>query len=373
MPVRDALLAEIFRRHPWFETRGFLPLKDPLTHFPEGSPLETLDHIGRELPDALNEDDFRYWIASLEIPHFIPTVADPTESLRQLNLYCVRTLFILSAYANQIGQRPVTLVPKNIAVPAVRACRILSIRPILPYKGYALDNWERIDAAGPIALGNIATIQNFVSLKDEPWFILVHVEIEAIAAAILAALARYARGETDADATAFAIRGTVEKMTAVLRRIPEHMSSDLYFKKFRPYIMGFFEGMVYEGVSDTPMIFRGETGAQSSIMPLLEALLKIPHAPTGLTAILSDMRNYMPSEHRMLLGAVDRLDPIAGAISKEPWNALLEAMAEFRSIHLGYAVEYIDRFGDGRGTGGSPYIQWLSQLRDETLAAKKSA
>ena len=41
---------------------------------------------------------------------------------------------------------------------------------------------------GPIALGNIDTIQDFVHLYDEHWFILVHVEIEALAA-------RLARGD----------------------------------------------------------------------------------------------------------------------------------------------------------------------------------
>jgi site-specific DNA recombinase len=43
--------------------------------------------------------------------------------------------------------------------------------------------------------------------------------------------------------------------------------------------------------------FRGETGAQSSIMPLLVAFMKIPHCTSMLTTYLIDMRNYMPAEH----------------------------------------------------------------------------
>ena len=42
------------------------------------------------------------------------------------------------------------------------------------------------------------------------------------------------------------------------------------------------------------MNFRGETGAQSSIMPTLVAFMKIPHRPWMLTNHLADMRNYMP-------------------------------------------------------------------------------
>ena len=70
----------------------------------------------------------------------------------------------------------------------MRRCRRLDRPPILSYDGYALYNWKRFDADGPIALGNIDTLQNFVHLYDEHWFILVHVEIEAIAAEILAAI-----------------------------------------------------------------------------------------------------------------------------------------------------------------------------------------
>ena len=63
-----------------------------------------------------------------------------------------------------------------------------------------------------------------------------------------------------------------------LRRIPEKMDPALYYKTFRPYIR-FFESVVYEGVVATPLNFRGETGAQSSVIPTIVALLKVPHSP----------------------------------------------------------------------------------------------
>ena len=84
-------------------------------------------------------------------------------------------------------------LPRNIAGPALPCCGLLERPPILSYDGYALFNWKRFDPTGPIALGNIDTIQNFVHLYDEHWFILVHVEIEAIAAEDLAAMDRRPR------------------------------------------------------------------------------------------------------------------------------------------------------------------------------------
>ena len=87
---------------------------------------------------------------------------------------------------NQVGFEPATLLPSNIAIPLCDVCGRLGRPPILSYDGYALLNWKRFDPAGPVALGNIDTIQNFVHLYDEHWFILVHVEIEALAAPLLA-------------------------------------------------------------------------------------------------------------------------------------------------------------------------------------------
>jgi indoleamine 2,3-dioxygenase len=155
-----------------------------------------------------------------------------------------------------------------------------------------------------------------------------------------------------------------------LRRIPEKMDPALYYKTFRPYIR-FFEHVVFEGVDERPMDFRGETGAQSSIMPTLVAFMKIPHKPSLLTNHLADMQNFMPAEHRQLIVAVKKMGDVRPLADKELYNEVLEAMATFREVHLGWAEEYINkRMTDPRGTGGTPYMEWLSQLIAETRAHK---
>ncbi|MDP3645641.1 MAG: hypothetical protein Q8R25_00960 [bacterium] len=363
-------IKKIFERYPSLRTHGFLPEKDPLTKFPDGSRFAMLDTVGIELPGMLKDKkNFRHWAKSLKIPRWSSIGFQP--DVAELRLYSVRLTFLASAYVHQIGVETATVLPRNIAVPLAEACFSLCRLPILSYDGYALYNWRRINPRGEIALGNIDTIQNFVEMYDEHWFILVHVEIEAIATNILVALARYAEGSADIDTALSSIHDTVLRMTKVLRRIPEHMDPDLYFSTFRPYIQG-FENVIYEGVSKTPKSFRGETGAQSSIMPLLESFLKIPHQPSMLTHHLADMRNYMPLEHVLLLEAVDRLPPISDVASKGPWNAVLEAMVEFRQVHIVWAKQYIARHGGSKGTGGTPFMPWLSQLIQETLDARKN-
>jgi indoleamine 2,3-dioxygenase len=378
-PARGQFISATMR------SRGFLPERDPLIRFPSNSEFAELDEIGRDLPSLLQDAGFRAYARSLDIPLW-PENRVAASDLAELRLYYLRVGFLASAYINQVGQEPSRVLPANLALPLCRACKLLNRPPILSYDGYALYNWKRFHKDGPVALGNIDTIQNFVHLYDEHWFILVHVEIEAIAARILD---RIARVQEALDANALGpiddavrdIAGAINEQVRVLRRIPEKMDPALYYKTFRPYIR-FFENVEYEAdvegarvaagsAAQLRISFRGETGAQSSIMPLLVAFMKIPHRTSMLTAHLIDMRNYMPAEHRALIAAVEAMPSIRAIASKQNYNAVLDAMAEFRSVHYGWAQEYINRrTDDPRGTGGTPYMEWLKQLIDETLAFK---
>jgi indoleamine 2,3-dioxygenase len=354
---------------PHYTRLGFLPEKDPRVEFAPDSDFHALDQLGRDLPSLLQDKGFRARARLWKIP---PLPAGPVPQ-SVLELYYVRVGFLASAYVNQVGLEPAMLLPSSLAVPLCDVCARLDRPPILSYDGYALLNWKRFDPAGPIALGNIDTIQNFVHLYDEHWFILVHVEIEALAARLLAAIDRAATALAagdDATATAAVteIAQALWSQVETLRRIPEKMDPALYFKTFRPYIR-FFEGVVYEGVNSTPMDFRGETGAQSSVIPTVVAFFKIPHAPTMLTDHLADMRRFMPRKHRALIEAVERMPDPRGKADKHAYNEALEAIATFRETHFEFARRYIAAHErDPRGTGGTPYLQWLGQLIDETRA-----
>ncbi len=247
-----------------FTRRGLLPEPDPATEFPAGSPFAPLDAIGRDLPSLLHDKSFRPRARALEIPA-LPAAGISIELLR---LYYVRLGFLASGYVNQVGQDPATVLPRNLAIPLCDVCNRLGRPPILSYDGYALFNWKRFDPAGPIALRNIDTVQNFVHLYDEHWFILVHVEIEALAGATLDAIgqAHDALADQDhaaLDAAVAKLAHTLWAQVETLRRIPEKMDPALYYKTFRPYIR-FFEGVVYEGVNASPLNFRGETARRAA-------------------------------------------------------------------------------------------------------------
>ncbi|WP_286236988.1 hypothetical protein [Neptuniibacter halophilus] len=355
-----------------YANRGFLPCVDPATELELGESYRVLDRLGHMLPSLLLEPDARNYLRGAHIPEW-PYVNIPGDLWPQACLYYLRLGFIASGYINQIGQPSCHSLPANLARPLCKIAALLERPPILSYDGYALYNWRRFDPQKPVALGNIDTLQNFVHLYDEHWFILVHVEIEAKAAQILKAVLELGGkpGPFQVDEALDQIASALGEIIQVLERIPEKMSDELYFSRFRPYI-GQFHDVVYESVKMEPISFRGETGAQSSVMPLLTELMKIPHQDNRLTRHLLDMRQYMPKPHRLLLEQVKAMPDLRPIAKAQKYDAVLELMANFREVHYHWAIKYIARrSNDQQGTGGTPYLRWLKFLIDETRGYKK--
>ena len=186
---------------------------------------------------------------------------------------------------------------------------------MLSYASYALDNWRRLEASKPIALDNIVLLQNFLGGLDEEWFVVVHVQIERQAGSGLAGLVQAMNGaglDRGADVLMGlrALASAQTEMRDTLLRMKERCDPYVYYTRVRPYIHGWknsptlTDGLFYGGVTaygGRPQPFRGETGAQSSIVPCLDAGLGISHAPDPLTVYLQEMRDYMPPRHRAFL------------------------------------------------------------------------
>jgi len=287
--------------------RGFLPTPDPLDCLPEKfSPWE---EIGRNLPKLLLTGKIRHFAQQLPLLD-AARLGDDRERKRAM----VILSFLGHAYV--WGEDTIVeSLPPSLAVPWHRLALMLGRSPVLSYASYALDNWRRIDRKNPIDLGNIALLQNFLGGQDEEWFVLIHVAIEAAAAPALAAIAaaqQVAANEEPkrvADQLAVIVKA-VEAMNQILLRMPERCDPYIYFNRVRPYIHGWANqpslpsGIVYEDVESyrgQPQKFRGETGAQSSIIPALDAAL----AEDMLRSYLIEMRDYMPPGHRAFIAVLE--------------------------------------------------------------------
>ena len=131
----------------------------------------------------------------------------------------------------------------------------------------------------------------------------------------------------------------------------------------------FPNGVIYDGYADNkPQYFRGESGANDAIIPLLDSLLQIPMPQNPLTEILKDFRGYRPKPHRDFLAYVrSRSEDLAvkdyclkDLQTKVLYLRLLEHVRSFRWRHWLFAREYImRRTAHPTATGGSPIVTWL--------------
>jgi indoleamine 2,3-dioxygenase len=380
--------------------QGFLP-QDPLDLLPDAA---ALTQLGQDLPKLLSARMVRRFVD--EKPSLMASI--PATWRPQDYRAAMRVLsFAGHAYVWEAPDEPATMLPPQLAKPWYEVARLLGRPPVLSYASYALDNWTRLDPADPIQLGNIVLLQNFLGGQDEEWFVLVHVQIERQAGPALAGLLRAMNGATDnkEDEVLQGLNSLAMAQTAMrdtLLRMKERCDPYVYYNRVRPYIHGWKnspslpQGLSYEGVAayaGRPQQFRGETGAQSSIVPCLDAGLGIFHAPDPLTMYLKEMREYMPPRHRAFLHlleqAIDEQNRplLSGYVRdrrlKHPdlWTAYcacVELLAQFRDIHIGYADSYIHRQHQAHasnptavGTGGTPFMAYLQKHLDETRQAIK--
>ena len=310
----------------------------------------------------------------------------------------VQLSFIAHAYILG-GVEPKSNLPRVIAKPWVSASRILERPPVLSYASYCLDNWYLINPEEPINLNNVALINNFLGGIDEDWFVTVHVCIEdaasdAIEASKLISQSTEESEESYIDELLKRISQSMRKVNNIFERMPERCDPYVYYHRVRPFIFGSKDnpdlenGIVYQGeFGDVPLFYRGETGAQSSIMPTLDGALGIEHTKDSLRHYLNEMRDYMPKEHRQFIEDVETSSMTKKLIKKSnllinSYNDCLEEIRAFRALHLKYARTYIHNqskqknpFGAGgstiHGTGGTPFMSYLKKHRDETEQQKQ--
>lgn len=375
--------------------QGFLP-HEPCESLPD---CPALNQLGRELPKLLSARTVRRFIDKQR--QLLPSI--PTTWRNEDYRAAMRILsFAGHAYVWEVPEQPAATLPAQLAQPWHEIAQRLGRPPVLSYASYALDNWRRLDPTKPIQLDNIVLLQNFLGGQDEEWFVVIHIQIEQQAGPGLAGILRAMNGaaEDKEHEVLLGLRWLALAQTAMrdtLLRMKERCDPYVYYTRVRPYIHGWKNspslpnGLLYEGVevyAGKPQQFRGETGAQSSIVPCFDAALGIAHAPDPLTVYLQEMRDYMPPRHRAFLQALEQATDdlgrplLSGYVRDRKFRvpelwieycACVELLAQFREIHVGYADSYIHRQSQTHasnptsvGTGGTPFMVYLQKHLDDT-------
>ena len=355
--------------------------------------LATVRDVAMRLPHSLPSGRVRHFLEH-QLPQADLTADIEALSDEEARMTMVHYSFMVQAYVWGEPNAP-TILPACLAKPIVALADRLGQQPLLPYSGYVLDNWAKLDPEGPIDLGNIYMIQPFLSGQDEAWFVLIHVAIEAQAGEALEQMGPIIQAVKDGDDKTIhkglkTMAGIWDKINAIFDRMPERCDPYVYFERVRPYIHGWKDnpalpdGIIYEGTryGQSAQAFRGQTGSQSSIVPSMDALLGIGHAADPLREYLDQLHIYRPPSHRCFIDDVRQNSQLRRYVQDSndkslaaAYNVVVQAVADFRTRHLEYAASYINKQGKKAagndtdvGTGGTPFMKYLKKHRDETRA-----
>ncbi|KAH6649803.1 hypothetical protein F5144DRAFT_635965 [Chaetomium tenue] len=412
-------------------TRGFLPRMDPIVTLP--AEFDVLESILQRMPvktlsgePGLLAESKLGDTVTRELPDLTDAVDKYKDNLPLMNALYRDYSFLASAYLLEpcherfvrgeeygLGRE---VLPANIARPIAKCAALCGFKPFMEYAGsYALFNYRLADPSLGLESSNIRLIRAFEHGLDpsssEAGFVLVHIDmvkhsgpLVAGAAACIAA-ATPSSGKDKRDRAA--VNTALTQVLTALRKVNATMetmwarSRPTQYTSFRTFIFGitaqsmFPSGVVYEGVEELggkPVSFRGESGANDSMVPLVDNLLAVPMPKTPLTEILRDFRSYRPGDHRgflewvrgageevglkgWVLGLEGEEAGEGGEMVRESralWIMVLDQVREFRWRHWCFAREYIlKRTSHPTATGGSPIVTWLpnqlSAVMDEMV------
>lgn len=361
--------------------RGFLPAEDPLTELPP--PFAAWDRLSADLPYLVLTSRVRSTLANFKTPdlNLLTTKGELERAMLIVSALCMAYIWT--------EEPAVEVLPAQLAVPWAAIAERLGRPPMITHSSVVLNNWRRLDPNDGIHAENLACTQHFMGGMDEQWFFTATTALEAIGAPALQPLveakAAASVGDVERVTDLLQIVHTVFKQVNVaLMRIWEKCDPHIFYNRIRIFVTGFDKtGLLYEGVSDSPLKMHGGSAAQSSLLQAYDAALGIEHLHPETQPFLSLMREYMPPKHRQFIADLAAGQSIFDFVQAQGgdsaeltdiFNQCIDQLDEFRRAHMKIAVVYVLKQGkngeDGLGTGGTSFVPFLSEARKETKAKR---
>ena len=220
----------------------------------------------------------------------------------------------------------------------------------------------------------------FSGMDDERGFIMLHVDINQYSPQLVGSILEFLNSKNSNDVNR-SLTNCLSAMKSIneRRQIMWEASRWKHYNDFRVFIMGikgnneiFGDGVIYEGISDKPVKYRGQTGAQDNIIPTADIFTGvIEYYPSNdLTKYLLDLRSYRPKCIQHFLSDLkDEMDgnrlfnKIKEDNNEEGLCILIQILDEiyyFRNGHWQFVQKYImANTKYAKATGGTPIISWI--------------
>lgn len=371
-------------------------LRDPLEELPH--PYDAWISIAKNLPALIQNGELRAEVEKLPMLSIDDLEGHKSQRLAHLVLG-----YITMAYVWNKGDGDVCKVlPSNIAVPYCKLSEKLGLPPILVYADCVLANWKKKDPHGPMTYENMDILFSFPGGDCSKGFFLVSLLVEIAAASAIKVIPTILNAVQDQEQDTLQkalldVTSCLHEALEVFRQIHEYVKPHLFFNVLRIYLSGWKgnpqlpEGLLYEGVWDTPKKFAGGSAAQSSIFQCFDVLLGVEQSAGAASAaeFLQEMRTYMPPAHQNFLHSLESGPSVrefvrsrGDASLQKTYNECVKAMVSLRSYHLQIVTKYIvapahqqskknqtSEEPENKGTGGTDLMKFLKSVRATTEKA----
>jgi indoleamine 2,3-dioxygenase len=373
------------------EKHGFLPIKDPIVKL--GEPYGQLQSLIDDLHVFQDKNKGILGIGN-QIEDRVSNLFNYVEQIKlESDVFILQALFraytfITSGYTLELAYQEFiksgnygkarNILPINISQPLIEVSNKLQVYPWLDYHyAYSLGNYVKKDPNGSLDWTNLDMACKFTGTSDEIGFIMVHVYINELTPKLVSSVMNY--GKTQNVKYLAQCASTMESINT-RRRSMWLASKHERYNDFRIFIMGikgndgiFGDGLVYTGFFDNkPQKFRGQTGAQDSIIPMIDIFSGIVdyYPENELTTYLMDLRSYRPvciqeffTDLRTYYQSNPIFDTLVRTENFEGLVYLLKIVDEvylFRNGHWQFVQKYImSNTKYAFATGGTPITTWL--------------
>ena len=273
------------------------------------------------------------------------------------------------------------LLPSQLSEPFVLVSEKLDVYPFIDYHyAYSLGNYVKIDSSKGYEWENLAMAAKFSGMDDERGFIMLHVDINQHSPQLVGSILDFIKSKDNSGVNQ-SLNNCLSSMKSIneRRQIMWQASRWKHYNDFRVFIMGikgndeiFGDGVIYEGISEEPVQYRGQTGAQDNIIPTADIFTGvIDYYPSNdLTKYLLDLRSYRPKCIQNFLSDLkdemkeNRLfNSIKKSENEEGLCLLFQILDEiyyFRNGHWQFVQKYImANTKYAKATGGTPIISWI--------------
>ena len=266
----------------------------------------------------------------------------------------------------------------------------LDVYPWLDYHyAYSLGNYVKKDSNSSLNWTNLDMACKFTGSSDEIGFIMLHVYINELTPGLVGTVFDYGKNKNN---NSLKLCGSIMESINKRRREMWTASRHERYNDFRIFIMGikgnsniFGEGLVYDKCFDNkPQNFRGQTGAQDSIIPMMDIFIGIVnyYPKNKLTEYLLDLRTYRPKciqnffqNLREYYTSNNIFENLMKTNNFEGLIYLLKIVDEvylFRNGHWQFVQKYImENTRYAFATGGTPITTWLINQIEAVLEFEK--